>query len=308
MAEILSCPACGAADSSVADAEGVHTCTFCDVRYRHQEGLPKVAKTLTQKPFMAARIGIVASLLLLGVSAGLVAARNASTSPTTTASVEPPKNTIASTRPSEEPAPVEAPTSTSLPPAEASATFAFHRTVTVGNSGSAWVLGIVTNTSPYAIEAPRFDIVFLDGSGRELGSSRAYDSGGSLPPAEARPVALVAKLPSGYTSLRVEVSPKKAQWVPEAATGLELTEFPVAENALRGWQLTGKVHNGGSAPARFVRVSIAAWDAAGTLLAVNYGFAAGEEGIEAGADGRYSIAVSSGERPVRFTTRVVGQR
>lgn len=307
MAEILRCPACAGADTSVASAEGVHTCVFCGVRYRVSGGATVAAPAApASKPPRAVAVGaaMVGMIALVGVAAVTLTRRDPPpAAPVAAASAEVATAASAGSAAS-------AATSTSTPPPpepEPSVTFTQHHT-TPGVDGAFWVYGLAENTSPWPIDNPRFDLVFLDAAGGEVGVDQGYATGDAMAPGEVRPVKLLASKPPKHASFRVEGRPRKATWTPTKADGLVLTEFPVTDGTLGGWQLSGKVRNGGAAPARFVRVSVAAWDAQERLVGVEDTYAAGEEGLAAGAEARYTVTLRASERPARFTTTVDGRR
>jgi hypothetical protein len=313
MLEILRCPACGAADRSPAGQDGAHTCAFCGVRYGVRAGTAAVIPTA--RPGAApARLGaglaVGAAVVLL--FAGGVGAAFLSADPGSPGAADAPVPPVPPVPPIPVLPSVVAPvvSESAAPPAEpaASATFVEHG-VRPGVNGAFWVLGVVTNTSPWPIESPRFDTVLLDAAGAEVGVDRSYGNGSPLAAGASEPVALLVADAPAHARYRTEVRPVRLRWSPEMADGLALSEFPPTAGSYGGWEASGSVRNGGTSPALFVHVVVAAWDAKGTLIGVANGYAAGQEGIPAEGVARYAIRVDTGKAtPARFTTQVTGRR
>jgi hypothetical protein len=308
MVEILRCPACGAADTSKAGPDGAHVCVFCGVRYAVRGGVPQAtpppaaAKPGKKPPSMTI---LAVAVVILFVGAGVVAAvfaavfRSAPAGPSTW------------TPPVEAPIVVAPPVSSEVaappPEAPASATFVEHNIRPSGESY--WILGVVTNTSPYPLEQPGFDILYLDASGQEVGVGNSYGQSDPLAPGASSPVSLLASSPPKHASHKVQVRAKKLTFDVGMFTDLELKEYTPTRDSGGDWDASGAVKNTGDAPARFVQVVVAAWDEKGMLIGVNNTYAAGEEGLAAGATGRYTVNIDTLDRePKRFTTQVTGRR
>ena len=165
MAEVLRCPACGAADTSLAGPDGVHHCVFCGVRYTHgtPQPSPPPPKTIVVRPILSKRARLAAVATGIVVSVFMIVSGRwdpAEREPRPTVNADVPLPTPVSVT-------VEAPP----PEPPATATFVEHG-ILGRNTGNYYVLGVVTNTSPWPIERPKFDVVLKDASGAEVGVDR----------------------------------------------------------------------------------------------------------------------------------------
>ncbi len=302
MLEILRCPACGAADNSPASPDHTHTCSFCSVRYTvrtTEASAPKPTPTAptspatVQAPVAAWVLGLAAvALVVLGVAREQ---RKPPPDPLPVAAVPVPAALTIS-------APAEV-----APEPAASATFVEHRIRKEGDSY--WILGVVTNTSPWAIDRPQLDIVYMDAAGKEVGVATGYAGSDPLAPGTSVPVNLLASKPPAHASHRVEPHVQKLSYDPGILTTFDHEEYAPSLGILGEWNASGSVTNSGTAPARFVSVRVTAWDDNDTVLGVEYAYAAGEEGLAPGATGRYSTHLyTGGQKPARFTTQITGRK
>lgn len=313
MVEILRCPACGAADTSPLGPDGAHRCVFCGVKYvvksgraEAERGAPAPRRDAdASRPSGGRKVAAVAlGVVLVGIGIGALVAGRTDGPAAPDAAGAPsggradPVVVAPATVETSAPAPEPAPT----------ATFVEHG-VRPGSEGAYWVLGVVTNTSPYPLENPRFDIVFLDGEGREVGSDFAFAHGNPLAAGESLPVALLANDAPPHVAHRVEVRPERLTWDLRMAEGLVAEPFEPVQDRWGDWQTSGKVRNTGSEAAKFVQVIVSAWDAEGKLLGVDGTYAVGEEGLPAGGEARYAQRVDTLDRPpARFSVLVYGRR
>lgn len=300
MAEVLRCPACGAADTSKAGKDGVHTCVFCGVRYTHGAP-PAVAAPTVSRPAPAqllsprARIAAVVTGLVLAAFMIVTGRWDPERAPKEVPPVVVPVST---------PVTVEAPP----PEPPASATFVEHSVLQRGSDGTYYVLGVVTNTSPWPIESPKFEVVLKDATGKEVGVDTGFGGREALPPGGSQAVSLLVYKPISHASHEVVVRPERLDWQPEPAEGLTVSPFPPVADTYGGWKVSGSVTNGGAVTARFVEAYIAAWNAEDKLIGLAHTFAAGEEGLAAGATARYDTRLDAEGTPARFTVEVSGRK
>ena len=296
--QTLRCPACGAPDTSVADAYGVHRCEHCGVAYRlgEQDGLPvQVGATAARSAAVPTTVAVLGIILIL-VGAGLafvLLALNADqieVAPPVPVAAQVPA-TAETPATAELPATAETPATAELPAtAEAPAT----AQVTVygtapGYQTSFYVLAEVKNTSPFPISKPELTVVLKDASGAELARDHGYAELEELAPGASSPVRILVSQPPAYQDLAVEVAPRRATFAPALAPGLTVVDtLPPAEGRPGRYKLTGKVHNGGSAPARFLKVVVVARDAQGAIIALDDTFAS-TDGLPPGGDARFEL-------------------
>ncbi|HET6582639.1 MAG TPA: hypothetical protein VFG69_04315, partial [Nannocystaceae bacterium] len=65
--EAIVCPTCGAADSSRPDAQGLHTCVYCGVRYRLTGGVPTRLVAGAPAPAVATSRGVVVGATIAAI-------------------------------------------------------------------------------------------------------------------------------------------------------------------------------------------------------------------------------------------------
>jgi len=194
----------------------------------------------------------------------------------------------------------------STPEVPASATFDVHSRIS-GYQSSFYVLGFVKNTSPFPIDKPKVTAVLLDKSGKELTSRDGYAEGDVLAPQATAPIKVLISDPPAFDHLSYEVVPAKATYFPEKAAGLrlEILEAPHVTSG-SGWEVTGKVFNGGTQTARFVNVLVLAFDTNNHLIGLDSTYADGES-LAAGASARFRAMPLYDAAPHHFQYLVSGQ-
>jgi hypothetical protein len=246
-------------------------------------------------------LGVVAGLVLLIAAAGAVAwlrseppatpARLATTDPV----LPPAKNGAVVVAP--------APVVSEVP---ASATFRLESRVS-GYQSSFYLLGFVTNTSPFTIDKPKLTAVLVDKSGKELGTRDGYADSDALPPKATAPVKLLVSDPPAHDHFNVEVVAKKASYIPEAAGNLRLEVLEKPHSTFAStWEVTGKVFNDGKQGARFVKIDVLAFDATDKLVGLDYAYVDGER-LAAGASGRFRVMPLYDAAPHHFKFEVSGR-
>jgi len=240
----------------------------------------------------------VGLLVTLGVAGGMLAVlqnSNLASGSSTPTSPGTAKNDVVFGAP--------APATPELP---ASATFAEQSHIS-GYQSSFYVLGFVTNTSPFTVEKPKVTAVLLDKSGQELATRDGFAEGDALAPQAIAPVKLLVSDPPAHSRIKFEVVVRKASYIPEQARGLRL-EVLEAPHVTFGtsWEVTGKVVNGGEQRARFVNVLVQAFDASNRLIGLDSTYADGEA-IAAGAVARFRAMPLYDAPPHHFKYTVSGQ-
>ncbi len=322
--EMILCPSCKAADTSITDANGINQCVFCGVRYRikatargHAGPPPQMimvadprsgsSSTNVAVVVAAAAAGV---MMLGGVLAGLVFYVNASDVP------PPPEEVVAVSSP---PSIVEttperpsAPTTSTLrstqklPAGPVSAKFEYHRTIKT-SIGSQYVLGVVTNTSEAVLGKSKVNVVLLDGDGKELGVERGYTTRDRIGPGERSPVKILLKDPPDYKELKYEVVAREPMGATRFVEGLRVEAGEPRSQFGNFWKVDGKVFNEGEQAARFVRIETTAYDAERKILGVHTTYADSKR-LEPGATSRFSnLGMQLDEAPHHFEYQVVGQ-
>jgi hypothetical protein len=188
----------------------------------------------------------------------------------------------------------------------ASASFQQHSRVP-GYKASFYVLGFVTNTSPFAIDKPKITVILLDKSGNEVTTRVGFAEDDWLAPQAKSPVEVLIADPPAHDQLSFEVVARKADFTPEMASGLRLQVLePPHVTFGKSWALSGKVFNEGSKPARFVKVEVLAFDNDNRLIGLDTTYADGES-LAPGASARFRAMPLYAEAPLRFEYSVSGR-
>jgi hypothetical protein len=201
------------------------------------------------------------------------------------------------------PATISAPVPTIAAPEpqqQASATFEFQRKQS-GYQTSFYVLGFVTNTSPFVIGHPKVIAVLLDAQGQEVGTDFGFAERHVLAPNERSPIKILISEPPEHASIRYELVVSEANYIPPQAEGLRIepmTPRP-AKYSEDAWELEGKVHNDGPHSAKFVSIEIQALDAEGELVGLETTYADAEV-LAPGAMARYSTQVTLADKADHF--------
>ena len=194
------------------------------------------------------------------------------------------------------------------PEPPASARFEFQSKAS-GHEASFYVLGWVTNTSPFAIDRPKVVAVLVDAAGKEVGTRQGFSSANDLGPGEKSAIKVLITDPPEYAELRYEVVARKASYRTPRAASLRVEPVKPARASFgNAWDVSGKVFNDGTEPAKFVRVTVLAYDGQGGLIGVNETYAdRATEGLAPGAAARFTAPHSfPGITPARFEFQVDG--
>lgn len=313
MHQALVCPACGASDPGPSDAAGFGACAYCGVKFRldasgRAHAVP--AAPSSRSPGLLLGVGAL-GVLALSVALVFVVLRS-----------EPdpePWTAVMPLQPSDGPAtppgdPVTPLSSTSLAAAEtptpapvpATATFAEHSRRTAID-GSLWILGLVTNTSPFPLGKVEVIAVLRDSAGTEITTANGYSKRDVLAPTESSPAQLLVKDPPESCSVTYEVVAKEPSYLPERAEGLRVEAAPPTATDYGAWEAQGKVFNDGREPARFVKIEVQAWDADDQLVGLSEGYAKAGS-LAPGASARWkTLGMQTAAKPARFELVVDGR-
>jgi hypothetical protein len=300
----IQCPGCGAAEASEPDEHRVYTCSYCGLRYDvpAKPVEAPAAATSDAKPAGGVAVAIVVlSLMIIGAGVAMVmfaggSEEESAAAQSSTVQASPRSNSTSSA----------APARPAAPEVPATATFELHGTRS-GYQSSFYVLGFVTNTSAFAIRKPKLIVVLLDEQGNEVGTRDGFAEHEVLEPGERSPAKVLVKDPPAYASLTVEVVPYRSTSAARQVAGLEV-EINEPQRVRPGtMSVTGRVHHRGTQAARFIRVSVLAFDDAGKLVGMDASYADAER-LEPGSSARFSIStlMFDGE-PTRFEARVFGR-
>lgn len=253
---------------------------------------------------MLAIVLATSALMLLG--AGAVALVFFSSSKPTDGGRVPfasPPSTL-TTPPTNQPVIVTAPTA--APEVPATASFVVESQVT-GYQSSFYVLGFVTNTSPFTIDKPKLTAVLLDQAGKEVATRDGYAETDALPPKATAPFKLLVSDPPAHARYSIEVVARKATYIPEQAGGLRLEILEQPHTTFgSSWQVSGKAFNDGKLGARFVKIDVLAFDDKNKLVGLDYTYVDGER-LAAGASARFRAMPLYRSPPHHFKFEVSGR-
>jgi hypothetical protein len=309
----IQCPGCRAADMSAPDPHGVHTCTYCGLRYQAPAinvQAPSVVYVEAARPTNTAAIaigvsaalvlviGAVVALLVVGGDEGGSVSEPAASPRARSASQRPSTSSAEATEVRARPASVEvgpAPSREVEAEIAATAEFELHGTRS-GLQPTFYVLGYVTNTSPFPIRKPKLTVVLLDEGGNEVGTSNGFGEDDVVEPGDKTPASVLVKDPPEHASFSVEVSPHRSTFALKEVSGLEVEAGePTRASFGNSLDIAGRVHHRGDEPAKFVKVQVLAFDANDKLLGIHSSYADAER-LEPGASARFST------RSMRFET------
>lgn len=310
--EVLRCPTCSGNDNSRPDANGVHTCVYCGVRYRVTAGAVQTfgnpttsqRRTLWAAAGALLAVGVIGVVVSLGRSASPVASSGSRVAPVEIAM---PPITLPATpapTPSEptpsEPTPVVQVVPTAVEPAvEAPAVARFELESQRAVSDTIfYVVGWTYNDSPYSIDKTKVTAVMLDASGKEVASASGMSD--DLIPAGARePTEIIVLNAPEFASMTFEVSPRKATYIPTSVEGLRLEVGPVTSTFGTSLEVKGKVFHEGTVPARFVRIRALGFDAQDKLVGLFYTYADAER-LEPATSARFNLYMNVPTPPKRW--------
>ena len=309
----IQCPACRAADTSAPDAHGAHTCSYCGVRYH--VAVPNV----TGQPVMVVGPGnrsstsvvVLATVVVLLVIGAVLGWLLLSEEPDPAIAAAPAEaRATAASEPRSRPAAVTTrvgPAAEPEPVVPATAEFELHGT-RASVKDTFYVLGFVTNTSPFTIGKPKLTVALLDDVGNEVGTANGFAEADVLEPGERAPASVIVKDPPAHVSFAVEVSPRRANWIPPEVSGLELESNEAQRGSFgSSFEISGRVHHRGTQPAKFVRVQVLGFDANDKLMGVYFTYADAER-LEPGSSARFaSRSMFFDGEPARFELQVRGR-
>lgn len=327
VAQLIHCPACGAADTSVADPRGIHTCVYCGARYQLSRGSARTlvaassAKSSGAPLVLALVGGLVVLLVVAGASAYFfLSQKDDVETPTPPPTPALPVAPAPAPMPAPMPVPVEAPAPVVLPPpapavqaglsvdappdVDPTATFEAHNRRRSG--GALWVYGYVTNTSPFPLGKVKVTAVLHDAEGNEIAQDSGYSEWDVLLPNERSPITLLLSDPPAHASISYETHADRPFYLPAQVEGLELETLAPRKDTFLGYKATGKVHNRGETPARFVRIDGLGFDKDDKLLGMAFAFADAEV-LQPGKSARFELSFLDNNKYKRFEFFVHGQ-
>lgn len=300
------------------DAKGEYVCMYCGTRFHRASSMPAptpgpIVVNVTAPTHKANIPGVLIAAGLVGLITAAVAyfvlmapnegASVGASARTDSAPARSPERVLTPapihTPPTSVSAEVPAPTPE---PAEvaASATFEFHG-LQSGYKTSFYALGFVTNTSPFVIDKPKVIAVLLDAQGNEVGTDFGFAERDVLAPNERSPIKILVSEPPEHASIRYEVIPRKASYIPAQVAGLRVEPTPPRPTRFGkdNWEVEGKVHNEGQQSAKFVSIEIQALDADGKLVGLGNTYADAEV-LAPGAVARFSTQIMLAGKAERF--------
>lgn len=322
-ATLIRCPGCGAADTSPEGPGGVHTCVYCNVRYRLTQG---AAQTLNPTPAAPAAgksaLMVAVAVAVVVVAAGLVVLLRRADAPDRSGGrrAEPVSSAVRRTSvatpraasgdaTASPPAVVSTPVVVEVAPEEVAPATAEFQFETARPAGKAlWIYGYLHNTSPFTLGKTKITAVFHDQAGKEIGQSSGYTEDDVIP-ADARvpAVILASDAPMDHARIDFEVAAQRPSYLPPLVSGLELEADRPRRDSFMGWKFAGKVHNKSGQPAKFVKVNVLAFDADDKLAGHAFTYASADalaDGATARFDGTLLGATTEFKR---FEFRVEGR-
>jgi hypothetical protein len=309
----ITCPACGAADPGASSGPGTHACQYCGARYRldatghvHAVATPNSSAGLVLA-LVAAAAGLVC---LVGAIVAVIVLRTADAdSDYDMPDIELDLSGLDASTPAQA-APlagvgVAVELAAPTPAPVASAEFVEHSQRTASD-GSLWILGMLTNTSDFALDTTEVIAVLRDEAGEELGTHSGYSKRDVLAAGEASPVQILVQDAPTFSSIAYEVDADVPMFLPARVEGLRVEARP-ATNTGWGLEIEGKVHHDGTVPAKFVEIEVQAWDADGKLVGLSNAYAKGDV-LKPGQSARWKVlGLSSASKVARMELFVDGR-
>lgn len=269
--EVPRCPACGAEVTSTG--VGMQACAACDHRWVLERAPVERAASS-----VSGMVWVTLAAVLVGVSAAALRPPSPPFDPSRDLppidlKVDLPPLTIPSLPP-----PVVELTPLSLggtfsahssPPAPAALPkVAFSETSRrAGYLTSFYVVGWVQNDGAVEVDKPKVVAVLHAADGAEVGQSFGFAEADTLRPGERSAIQILVKDPPKHHHLTYEATARATTYEHQRSDALRVEHDRVkAAPGGFGWEVTGKVFNDGDRVAKFAKVEIRAFDAAGGLL------------------------------------------
>lgn len=321
--EALICPSCQAPVTAAPSADGDYTCGYCGGMFRrsvaqsppivvaNSSGNQAAPASPATKSTSILAAGIAAALLVAGAVAALALVPNEAPEQPRPQPASPSAVRPLSTAPAANPNPTAsaAPVKVEVEPEVApSASFEFHSKYGSVES-SYYVLGVVTNTSPFPIDHPKVNAVLLDAEGKEVGTDFGFAVADVLDAGASTPIKILVSDPPDHAEVRYEIVAKKPFYVPAQVSGLRVEPMPPRSTPYgkHRFEIEGKVFNEGSQPAKFVEVVITGVDAEGKIVALDTTFADGDV-LAPGSMARFKALSVAAAGPVDHFEFSVGAR
>ncbi len=301
--QLVRCPQCGAVPHGAPDPHGTYVCSYCHARFQVKPAaLPAVPRHVSAPaaPGSGAGLGIAlffAGLILVVVALGVTALvvqrqrkHEAAPSPTFTVTNVPALSGVPLIGPHGEDEP------------KATATFELHGRKS-GYQSSFYVLGMVKNTSPFAIDKPKVAVVLRDKAGKELTSRDGYAERDVLEPGESSPIKVLVSDPPPHQELSFEVVARRSLYQPGKVEGLKVEQEGPPRQNFGTWEIAGKVLHEGNVPARFVKVECLIRNKAGKLIGIESTYADGER-LDPKDSARFRVSALLDEKPEKIELSV----
>jgi hypothetical protein len=163
------------------------------------------------------------------------------------------------------------------------------------NDGSLWFFGEVRNDGDAARESIEIRVNLLDKAGKEVASKVGYASRSYLNPGEISPFSVLFSKDDAppFDHYTIEVRSSKADFQPNY-TYRDLSFLPDVQDKHDQYgfiKISGRVHNDGEQPAKFVQIYAVFYDQKGSVvgLASSYAESANDAPLVAGADARFEL-------------------
>jgi hypothetical protein len=168
-----------------------------------------------------------------------------------------------------------------------------------GADGSLYLLGMVWNKSPYAVDKPTVRAVLLDQDGGTIATSQGFAERDLLAPGESSPVKVLLTSVPPHASIKYEVMSRRALYDPGAVEGLKAEQDGEPKPNFGTWEISGRVLHQGKVAARGVKVELVIRNAAGKLIGVESTFVEVAE-LKPGESAAFKANVLLDEKPVRL--------
>jgi hypothetical protein len=167
-----------------------------------------------------------------------------------------------------------------------------------GSDGAFYVLGIVKNTSPYAVDKPELVVSLLATSGQVLATRQGYAERDLLRPDDTSPIkVLIADAPE-HAKLRYRVNARRTLYDPGNVDGLQVEQDGEPEPNFGTWKIQGVVKHTGKVAAAAVKVEVVVRDAAGAMVGLDRAFLEIDK-LEPGKTARFSANMLLDQKPAK---------
>ncbi len=168
-----------------------------------------------------------------------------------------------------------------------------------GSEGAFYVLGMVKNTSPFAVDKPRVVVTLLGAGATALATREGYAERDLLAPGESSPAKVLIGDPPAHERLTYAVSARRALYDPGAVSGLKVLLEGEPKQNFATWEIAGTVIHEGKVPARSIKIELVIRNAAGAMIGVDSAVVDSDK-LEPGQSARFSANVLLDEKPIKI--------